>query len=374
MAGIYIHIPFCKSRCSYCDFHSSTDFSLKNRLINSICKELKIRREYLKNEAVKTIYFGGGTPSLLNEEDLSKIFDYINQNYDTKFCEEITLEANPDDLTDEYIKMLKKIGINRISIGIQSFDDSELKLINRRHSTEKAISAVKKCQENGLNNISIDLMYGFPSQTQESWINSLKKAVELDVRHISAYHLTYEDGTVLHQKLMRGEIAEIAEDESVSMFKLLTETLEQNGFEQYEISNFAKPNFRSKHNSSYWNDEIYIGVGASAHSYDFDSRQWNIANTQKYISAIENDDIFFEQEILTKEEKYNDYIITRLRTKEGIDLEELNIKFGNTLFNYCLNNAEKFILQQKLEIKKNFLTLTKAGIFISDSIFSDLIY
>ena len=379
MSGIYIHIPFCKSRCSYCDFHSGTDLLLKEKLISAICSEIKSRKDYFPsrtsgndNEPIKTIYFGGGTPSLLNISELSKILNTIHQTFDTSQVIETTLEANPDDITNEYAKMLRN-HFNRISIGIQSFDNNELTLMNRRHSAEKAIESVNICQSNGFDNISIDLMYGLPNQNVKSWENNLKKAIELNVQHISAYHLTYENDTKITQLLNDKKINSVSEETSLEMFNRLTELLEQNGFEQYEISNFAKKGFRSKHNSSYWSNSAYIGIGPSAHSYNLHSRQWNICNTKQYINNIENKTAFFEKENLSAEEKYNDFIITRLRTKEGINLDMLK-NFGEKFYQYGLKNADNWIKENVLEINDNYLRLTKKGIFISDTVFSDLIW
>ena len=371
MAGIYIHIPFCKSRCAYCDFHSGTDLFLKEKLISAICSEIKSRKDYLNNEPVKTVYFGGGTPSLFNINELSKILNAISETFDTSQIVETTIEVNPDDITTEYAKMLRRY-FNRISIGIQSLDNEELTLINRRHSAEKAIESVNICQTNGFDNISIDLMYGLPNQDVKIWENNLKKAIELNVQHISAYHLTYENGTKITQLLNEKKINSVTEETSLEMFSQLTELLEQNGFEQYEISNFAKKGFHSKHNSSYWNNEKYIGIGPSAHSYDLHSRQWNVCNTKQYINNIENKTIFFEKENLSTEEKYNDFIITRLRTKKGIDLDTLK-NFGEKFQQHCLKNAENWLNQNTLTITDNHLRLTKKGIFISDTVFSDLI-
>ncbi|MDR0873704.1 MAG: radical SAM family heme chaperone HemW [Prevotellaceae bacterium] len=378
MAGIYIHIPFCKSRCAYCDFHSGTDFSLKDKYINALCAELHIRKNYFF-ENVKTVYFGGGTPSLLKYEDFLRILNAVNENYSLSQNTEMTIEANPDDISKEYVEMLRGLGFNRISIGIQSFNDKELQLINRRHSAEKAREAVKNCQKAGFQNISIDLIYGLPAQTLETWENNLNEAIALDVQHISAYHLTYEKGTKICQMLEKNEIRQVSEETSLEMFKMLTGKLKSAGFEHYEISNFAQKGFRSQHNSAYWNDEKYIGVGTAAHSYNGISRQWNVSDTKKYIDGKS----FFEIEDLTETEKYNDFVITRLRTCEGIDLSVLKEKFGEKLLQYCLKNAEKWIAtrhciytcQARNDKTTNArLVLTEKGIFVSDCIFEGLIF
>ena len=370
MAGIYIHIPFCKSRCAYCDFHSGTDFSLKEKLVESLCAEIQLRKNYLNGEDVHTIYFGGGTPSLLEKNDFLKIINKIRLNFSILDNAETTIEANPDDITEDYAEMLCTIGFNRISIGIQSFNDEELKLLNRRHTAQKARDAVKICQNAGFKNISIDLIYGLPAQTLENWEKNLNEAILLNVQHISAYHLTYEKGTKIYKMLDR----QVSEETSLEMFKMLIDKLKNTGFEHYEISNFAKKGFRSQHNSAYWNDKKYLGIGASAHSYNGVSRQWNVSNTEKYIANIASEKSFFEIESLTMQEKYNDFIITRLRTCEGVDLSVLKEKFGEKYLNYCLENAKKWEKSRFLQIKNNYLIFTEKGIFISDSIFESLIW
>ena len=372
MAGIYIHIPFCKSRCAYCDFYSGSDFSLKEKFVESLCAEIRLRKNYLKSEKLRTIYFGGGTPSVLEKNDLSKILNEIHLNFNVLKNTETTIEVNPDDITENFAKMLHTLGFNRISIGIQSFNDTELKLINRRHSAQKARDAVKICQTEDFDNISIDLIYGLPAQTPEIWENNLNEAISLNIQHISAYHLSYEKGTKIYQMLEQGKISAVSEEVSLLMFKTLIDKLKDAGFEHYEISNFAQKGFRSQHNFSYWNDEKYLGIGASAHSYNGISRQWNI--TENYIANVANGKTFFEIENLTPQEKYNDFIITRLRTSEGINLAVLKEKFGESFFNYCLENAKQQIKSGFLQIKNNCLVLTEKGIFISDGILGDLIW
>ena len=374
MAGIYIHIPFCKSRCAYCDFHSGTGFSLKEKLVESLCAEIRLRKNYLNDETVRTIYFGGGTPSVLEKNDLSKILNEIRCNFNVFKNVETTIEVNPDDITNDYAEMLFALGFNRISIGIQSFNDKELKLINRRHTAQKARDAVKICQAKGFENISIDLIYGLPAQTLEIWENNLNEAISLNIQHISAYHLSYEKDTKIFQMLEQKKIFAVSEETSLLMFKILINRLKNANFEHYEISNFAQKGFRSQHNSAYWNDEKYLGIGASAHSYNGVSRQWNLSNTAQYIENITNGKIFFEIENLTSQEKYNDFVITRLRTCEGINITVLKEKFGEKFLKYCLKNTEKWIKSNDLKIKDNRLILSEKGIFISDGIFEDLIF
>lgn len=368
MSAIYIHIPFCKTRCTYCDFHSGTNFSLKKEYIEALKKEISLRKNYLKNQCIKTIYFGGGTPSLLEFEDLKSIFEVLNQNFDLKNCEEITLECNPDDLSEHYIQQLKNLPINRLSIGIQSFNNNELKFINRRHSAKQAEEAVKCCQQNGFSNISIDLIFGLPFQTPESFEYNLDKALELNIQHISVYGLTFENGTKIELQRQRKLFNEIDEETSILMYQTAIKKLTYNGFEHYEISNFAKPGRRSKHNSSYWNGTHYLGLGSGAHSFNGTSRQWNVCNTKHYISLCN----YFEIEHLSQEDIYNELVITNLRKKEGISLDLISKKFGDNIYNHCKKTAQYFLENQLLEEKNNHLKLTQKGILLSDSIIQDL--
>ncbi len=372
MSGLYIHIPFCKTRCIYCDFFSSTSMKEKSRYIDAICQELTLQKDYLQGTPVHTVYFGGGTPSQLNASDFEKIFNRINQIYGTTF-EEVTLEANPDDISPEYLNALRRFPFNRISIGIQSFDDAELQFLNRRHGSEAAIRAVKQCQQAGFDNISIDLIYGLPRQTLETWKKNLNQAVDLNIQHISAYHLIYEENTKLHRLLKSGKISPTDEDTSVEMFGVMIDRLKEAGFEHYEISNFARKDCYSKHNSSYWNGTYYLGIGASAHSYNGKSRQWNISSLKQYIDSIDRGSIPAETEIINERRAYNDYIITRIRTSSGIDLDEMASLFGEKAIQDCLQQAEIHLSNKTLEQKNKHLKLTRKGIFISDSIMSDLI-
>ena len=364
MAGVYIHIPFCKKRCSYCDFFSSTEIQRKDKYVDNLCEELIERKSYLQ-EPVETIYFGGGTPSLLSAADFEKIFQTLYNIFGERENREITLEANPDDLSPEYLVSIKHLPFNRFSLGIQSFDDRELKLLNRRHDSQSAIQTVKLLQQAGYNNISIDLMYGLPDQTMEIWNKNLIQAIDLQIQHISAYHLTYEDGTPLYKQLKKGDLTSVDEEMSNRFFEILIDTLTAANFEHYEISNFARPGFHSRHNSAYWNGTFYLGIGASAHSYNGFTRQWN--NQSISYRASEN-----ELEIIDEKTRYNDFIITRLRTMKGIDLNELASIFDELQKEYCLQNAQKYISQSLLVCENNFLRLTRKGIFISDGIMSDL--
>lgn len=373
MAGIYLHIPFCKTRCIYCDFFSTTRSEWKERYIFALCKELEIRRDYLKGECIKTIYFGGGTPSQLSAGDFKLIFNTIERVYGLEQCTEITLEANPDDLRPEYLSTLASFPFNRISIGIQTFNDPTLRLLNRRHTAEQAIRAVEDCRRYGFANISIDLMYGLPGETHESWLNDLQQAVRLNPEHISAYHLIYEEGTTLWEMKQKHKVEEMDEDSSVDFFSSMIEVLTNAGYEHYEISNFCRPGSYSKHNSSYWTGEMYLGCGASAHSYDGESRQWNVASLKKYIDGIESGKPDIEKEEPGCYTRYNDFIITSLRTMWGLPLDKLKKVFGEDLYVYCLTNAQPYLNSGKLEIRNNTLYIGKEGIFISDGIMSDLL-
>lgn len=374
MAGIYIHIPFCKTRCVYCDFYSTTRGDLKHRYIDALCEELIRRRDYLQGEPVRTIYFGGGTPSQLEEEDFRRIFDTLSGIYGLDACEEITLEANPDDLTEDYVSMLRLLPFNRLSMGIQTFDDATLRLLNRRHDARQAIEAVGRCRRQGFRNISIDLIYGLPGETDQRWESDLHQAVSLDVEHISAYHLTYEEGTPLYRMLQAHRIEEVDEDSSVRFFAMLMDTLSAAGYEHYEISNFCKPGLYSRHNTSYWQGIPYLGCGPSAHSFDTHSREWNVPSLEKYISAIEKQSRLYEKEELSLTTRYNEYVMTALRTRHGIDLTTLTTRFGRKLSEHCATTAAPYLKNGKLNQEEHHLRLTREGIFVSDGIISDLMY
>ena len=373
MAGIYIHIPFCKQRCSYCDFYTEVAPHYVEKIIKSIVREIEIRKKYLKNEIINTIYFGGGTPSILTYKQFSEIFKAIYSTYLVSESSEITFEANPDDLTVEFFKTIRSLPFNRISIGIQSFNDSDLININRRHNSQQAIKAVKNAQNAGFNNISIDLIYGLPLQSLDKWEEQLDIALSLNIQHISAYGLTYEEGTLLFNQREKGEIFAVVDDIMNEMYLLLVNKLKENGFEAYEISNFAQQNFRSKHNSAYWKKIPYIGIGPASHSYNLNSRQWNVASITKYIKAIENDMPFFEVENLTINDKYNDYVMVSLRTSEGVDIEYVEQEFGADFKLLCLQNIQPFI-ESKMIIKHNSkFSLTTSGILISNQIIIELL-
>ncbi|MBN1113518.1 MAG: radical SAM family heme chaperone HemW [Bacteroidales bacterium] len=372
MAGIYIHIPFCKQKCYYCDFFSVVGFKEKGNFVKSLLKEIDIQKNYLGNASVDTIYFGGGTPSSLDIEEVKVILDKLYSTFNISSDAEITFEANPEDLEYGYLPDLKELGINRLSIGIQSFNDDDLLFMNRKHSSEQAIKSVERAIKAGFTNISIDLIYGFPNLDLERWKSNLEIALSLPVTHISAYHLTIEERTVFSHYLKKGIITEMDEEDSVEQFSLLIEMAEKSGFIQYETSNFAKDNMISKHNSNYWKQVPYLGLGPSAHSYNGESRQWNVSLVNKYIDGIEANNPEFEKEIIDDNMAYNEYILTSLRTMWGIDLEYVKERFSADKYNFLLSEIENQIELKHLKLTDNKAVLTKKGLFVSDAIMSDL--
>lgn len=372
MAGIYIHIPFCKKSCHYCDFHFSTSLQNKELLIDGICGEINQRQDYLKNKKLSTVYFGGGTPSILNYSELNKIINKIKEYFEIDPKAEITLEANPDDLTVEKIKELKQVGINRLSVGIQSFFDEDLITMNRSHTVDQAIQGVENAKSGGIINISIDLIYGLPNLTKEKWVYNLGQAFKLNVSHLSAYCLTIEKKTAFNYFLRKGKISLPQEPETIEQFEILMQEAEKYNFQHYEISNFAKEGQHSKHNSSYWMNEFYLGIGPSAHSYNGVSRQFNVANNMKYIKGIDGGAPDFEIEFLTEADKFNEYILTRLRTAWGVSPGFINNGFGEKSLNIFLSGAEPYISSGHLQWKQDSLILTQKGKLLADKIASDL--
>lgn len=386
MAGIYIHIPFCKQRCIYCDFYSTTSQEKENRYIEAVCTELELRKQSLP-DPVHTIYIGGGTPSLLNPASVKQLKECIDRNYRVMPDLEFTVEANPDDISPEWLEAMSRIGVNRISMGVQTFHDGHLKLLRRRHNSERAIQAVHLCQEHGFRNISIDLIYGLPEQTLEEWKADVAQAIALNVQHLSAYALIYEENTALWRMREQNKVQEADEELSLSMFEYLITELKNNGFEHYEISNFGLPGFHSRHNSSYWNDTPYLGCGASAHSFIGMERMYNTANIDQYIKDImrcREENLPYNEvchcEVLDRYEHYNDRIITGLRTAAGLDLEKLEQDFGTELKNYCLKMAAPHLKENTLQITEEnghpqgVLKLSHRGLFLSDGIMSDLLW
>lgn len=360
MSGIYIHIPFCVSRCIYCGFYSTTGLELRQKYVDAVCKEMTMREVAAP---IETIYLGGGTPSQLTPGQLHQLFLYINKVYDPR-ATEVTIEMNPDDVTPEYAATLSQIGVNRVSMGAQTFNDERLRFLRRRHSSSQVYDAVRILREAGVRNISIDLMYGFPGETLDDFHRDIDAALALEVEHISAYCLMIEEGTALY----RLGIEAADEETERAMYELLIDCLTTAGYEHYEISNFARKGFRSRHNSSYWNDTPYIGLGAAAHSYDGHCRSWNIADIRAYIAAIERGELPSECEELDADTKYNDRIATALRTRDGIVLGELDERHCQ----YCLTEAQRFIDDGLLEIVADHLRLTRRGLFVSNMVMSEL--
>ena len=371
MAGIYVHVPFCSSRCVYCGFYSTTGLELRERYVDAVCKEIKSLSPAPPKEegSLGTIYLGGGTPSQLTIPQLQQIFDTIYIYNKVENDAEVTIEMNPDDVNKETAEALRKLPVNRISMGAQTFSDERLRFLRRRHNASQVKEAVETLRQAGFKNISIDLMYGFPNQTLEEWKADIEKALELDVEHISTYCLMYEEGTALYKLLEQGKVAEIDEELERKMYYTLIDRLEAAGYEHYEISNFARPGFRSRHNSSYWQGIPYIGIGAAAHSYDIETRSWNIADIRQYIRGIEQGQRLYESETLDEDTRYNDAVTVALRTCEGLDLSKLTPKQRT----YCLANAQRHMDAKLLKLQDHHLSLTKEGLFVSDMIMSDLI-
>ncbi len=373
MAGIYIHIPFCKRKCAYCDFYSIANTKYINEFVSTVCKEIELQKEYLDNETICTIYFGGGTPSVLTAYQINEIIEKINKHFKVENNNEITLEANPDDLNYKYVKELKRIGINRLSVGIQSFSDDHLQMMKRIHSVNQSVISVKEAQNAGISNISIDLIYGLPNLLIDQWYESINRAIDLKVKHISAYHLTIEPKTLFYKYVNQNKINLPTEEESLKQFKILKSQTAKNGFIQYEISNFALDGFLSLHNVNYWSDVKYLGLGPSAHSYNLTSRQWNIQNLQTYLDTISKGKLANEKEILSENEKFNDFLITSLRTMWGVDFQKLKNKFGKKHQNIFLNTAQKFLDSKLLKKLADSYILTDKGMVISDNIMSEFL-
>lgn len=371
MAGIYIHIPFCKKLCHYCDFYHVIYNEEKDPLIEALLKEAEQKREYAGGESISTIYFGGGTPSVFQPGDLRRILEHLESNFMVEQNREITAEINPDDVTTDYINAIKNAGINRISLGVQSWRDEDLKLLNRRHTAHQASEALGNIINAGFKNVTVDLIYGIPGMSSESWSSNLDKTLSFGIQHLSAYHLTIEPGTVFGKMKEKGLFKETDEDESAAQFNILVESTEKAGFIHYEISNFGKPGYFSIHNTNYWKQIPYIGLGPSAHSFNGYSRQWNIKDLKKYIRSIDDGKIYFEREELDIKTKFNEYIMVSLRTMWGIDLEYIEETFEKEGYDYVINLAGKYIGYGLMKQDKTSLVLTNQGKMISDNIISE---
>lgn len=371
MSGIYIHIPFCKQACHYCDFHFSTSMKKKDEMVLALAKEMRLRKSEFENETVETIYFGGGTPSVLSISELRFLIDAVYENFNVAENPEITLEANPDDLSEDQIIEFSKNRINRLSIGIQSFFEEDLKMMNRAHNAEEAKKSLEIAMRY-FDNISIDLIYGIPGMTNEMWKQNIETALRYGVPHISSYALTVEPKTALKKLIQTGKISEPKDDVAQEHFMILVDTLQKNGFIHYELSNFGKENYFSKNNSAYWLGKKYIGIGPSAHSYDGISRSWNMANNALYLKEIEANNLPNEIEILSQTDRYNEYIMTGLRTIWGVSLDRIEKEFGESKLHYLQKQSEKFLSDGLLSIENKILKTTPKGKFLADGIASDL--
>ena len=371
MAGIYLHIPFCKQACFYCDFHFSTSLKKKDELVSCLIKELEIRKDELSNEIIETIYFGGGTPSLLTIKEIEAIIMAVNLNYSVIDNPEITLEANPDDLSETKILELAESSINRLSIGVQSFFEDDLKLMNRAHNANEAKNCLSIATQY-FDNITVDLIYGIPNLSNERWRENLKTLFEFGINHISSYALTVEDKTALDSFIKQGKYPPLNEELAKTHFEILVAETQKEGFVHYEISNFGKPKFFSKHNTSYWQGKKYIGIGPSAHSFNQTHRSWNVANNTKYIKSILENVLPNEVESLSINDQFNEYIMTGLRTIWGVSLEKIENNFGEEYQKKIENNSKKFIKQDLLYIENQTLKTTEKGKFLADGLASEL--
>lgn len=373
MAGIYIHIPFCKQACHYCDFHFSTSMKKKDEMVSAIAKEIAMRKEELDNETIETIYFGGGTPSVLTNSEIDFILKAVYNNFQVISNPEITLEANPDDLSLERIKQLAESPINRLSIGIQSFFEDDLKMMNRAHNSIEAEMCLAESVKH-FDNISIDLIYGIPGMSNERWLQNVEKALSFGVPHISSYALTVETKTALHKFVQSGAIPQPSDEAAQEHFHLLIDKLEENGFVHYELSNFGKEGYFSKNNTAYWLGKKYLGIGPSAHSYNGSTRSWNINNNALYLKAIEAGELASESEKLTSADRYNEYVMTGLRTIWGVSVSRVEAEFGKQYSTHLMKEADKFIDRGKLIVQDGILKTTKEGKFLADGIASDLFF
>jgi oxygen-independent coproporphyrinogen-3 oxidase len=376
MAGIYIHIPFCRQACNYCNFHFSTSLHYKNDFVVALLKEIELQAEanYLQGQPIETIYFGGGTPSILQIDELERIMQQLHRHLPVDSSVEITLEANPDDITDEKLQGWKQLGINRLSIGIQSLFEEDLRWMNRAHTAQEAKQVISKARAAGFNSFTVDLIYGTPGLTDEKWLYNLNWVLEQNINHISCYALTVEEKTPLDKQIRKHQKQDVDPEQQSRQFLLLMDHLQQAGFEHYEISNFAKPGYRSKHNSSYWKGVHYLGLGPSAHSFNGSSRQWNVANNHLYIQSLKQGTLPFEKEELTATQQLNEYIMTSLRLIEGCDMNYISQRFGNDKSTSLKTEAASFENKGLLMTQNDHLILTRAGKLFADTIASDLFF
>ncbi|MBR5686028.1 MAG: radical SAM family heme chaperone HemW [Muribaculaceae bacterium] len=371
MAGVYVHIPFCMQRCVYCDFYSTIDAAWQDTYVDTLIDEARHRHCEIR-QSFKTLYVGGGTPSQLKTDLMSRLVKGLREALPLDDLEEFTVEVNPDDVTGQYARFLVDRGVNRVSMGVQSFVDDELRLIRRRHDAQAARLAVKTIRDAGINNISIDLIYGIPGQTLDSWRYSVDEAIALGVQHISAYNLSYEKGTPLWNLRASGEVAELDDDTCVAMYQLLVKRLKSAGYEHYEISNFAQPGFHSRHNSAYWDGTPYLGLGAAAHSFDGEVRRYNPADLQKYLDRINEQGIAYDEERLTAEEQYDETVMLALRTARGLDTAIIHDRFGQDTYDYLMRQARQHIDEGRLTALGGQLRLTPEAVMLADAIIRDL--
>jgi oxygen-independent coproporphyrinogen-3 oxidase len=371
MAGIYFHIPFCRQACHYCNFHFSTVLSYKEKLVSAIAKELFLRKDELLGQTIETIYFGGGTPSLLNEKEWHHMIDALHKNFDLSHVKEFTVEANPDDLTSQYLQMLQQLGVNRLSIGVQSFNDEHLKWMNRAHNASEALHCIQHAQNIGLSNISIDLIYGIPGMDDITWKRNLQQAFDLNISHLSSYCLTIEPQTVFGHRMQKNTLQIPADETSEAQFLLLQDTASANGFNHYEISNFGKPHHYALHNTNYWKGIPYLGIGPGAHSFEPGMRKWNIGNNPNYIKAIEKGDLPIETETLSVNNQYNEYIMTGLRTEWGVNIDEIQQRFGESYVASLHKQLQSHVDAGRVLFHHPNYTLSKEGKFLADGICSD---
>ena len=374
MAGLYTHIPYCKSKCIYCDFYSTPQVETMGQYVQSLLCEAELRKNEIANEPVKTLYVGGGTPSVMPVELLTSLINGLSEIFDLSQVEEFTIEVNPDDVTNDYVKNLTAIGVNRVSMGVQSFNDNELKAINRRHTAQQAIDAVNAIKKAGVTNVSIDLIFGLPGQTLDTWQSNVEQAIGLDVQHISAYNLSYEPGTRLWVMRDRGKVQEVSEDDCIAMHTMLVARLKEADFEHYEISNFARPGYRSSHNSSYWDFTPYLGLGAAAHSFDGNTRRYNPSSIKEYINKLNDGNTAYIEEHIEWWERYDEEVMVRLRTSDGLDTSLISKHFGDKAFHHLLKQAQPFIDQGYLHLKGNNIILTPSGVMTSDNIIRNLMW
>lgn len=373
MAGIYIHVPFCRQACRYCDFYFTVSLQYRDDYLKALKKEIGLRREYVASQEIETIYFGGGTPSVLSDVQIEDILKLIHKEFPVSLEAEVTLEANPDDLSKDYLKKLRQIGINRLSVGVQSFHQDELSLMRRLHTEAQARDCIQNAAEQGFDNINLDLIYGVPGLSMRKWEENVRTVMQLPVVHISAYHLTFEAGTIFDHWRKNGRLFEVEEIISIEQFKVLKEITADHGFDHYEISNFSKKGFWSKHNTAYWENKIYLGLGPAAHSFNKTERRWNVSSVKKYIAALNEGTYFYEKEVLKLSDRFNDYLIISLRTKWGADLNYIKSEFGEATRTTLLKSADQFMKEGVIFLEKERMKIDSASWMKADMIIRELI-